>query len=131
VSAPGTGKPARAGAASSSITRAPGTDSRWIRDGLPGSALSALTTWVWTGSAYVVPSAMAKAAVHSMTMSLAVEWAKHGIRVNAMAPGPIPTDYVRARDADAAGRRMSRHVHSYAEAVMEVEDRTSIEVPEN
>jgi len=44
---------------------------RWIRDGLPGSVLSMLTTWVWTGSAYVVPSAMAKAAVHSMTMSLA------------------------------------------------------------
>ncbi len=66
---------------------------RWIRDGLTGSVLSTLTTWVWTGSAYVVPSAMAKAAVHSMTMSLAVEWAKYGIRLNAIAPGPIPTDY--------------------------------------
>lgn len=66
---------------------------RWIADGLPGSVLSTLTTWVWSGSAYVVPSAMAKAAVHSMTMSLAVEWAKYGIRLNALAPGPIPTDY--------------------------------------
>ena len=66
---------------------------RWIRDGLPGSVLSTLTTWVWTGSAFVVPSAMAKAAVHSMTMSLAVEWAKHDIRLNALAPGPIPTEY--------------------------------------
>jgi NAD(P)-dependent dehydrogenase (short-subunit alcohol dehydrogenase family) len=66
---------------------------RWIRDGLPGSVISTLTTWVWTGSAFVVPSAMAKAAVHSMTMSLAVEWAKYGIRLNALAPGPIPTDY--------------------------------------
>lgn len=66
---------------------------RWIDEGLPGSILSTLTTWVWTGSAFVVPSAMAKSAVHSMTMSLAVEWAKHNIRINAVAPGPIPTDY--------------------------------------
>ncbi|RRQ25671.1 SDR family oxidoreductase [Rhodococcus sp. Eu-32] len=66
---------------------------RWIADELPGSVLSTLTTWVWTGSAFVVPSAMAKAAVHSMTMSLAVEWAKYDIRLNALAPGPIPTDY--------------------------------------
>ena len=66
---------------------------RWIAAGLPGSVLSTLTTWVWTGSAFVVPSAMGKAAVHAMTMSLAVEWAKYGIRLNALAPGPIPTDY--------------------------------------
>ncbi|MFE7075213.1 SDR family oxidoreductase [Streptomyces sp. NPDC057620] len=66
---------------------------RWIADGLPGSVVSTLTTWVWTGSAFVVPSAMAKAGVHAMTMSLAVEWARYGIRLNALAPGPIPTDY--------------------------------------
>jgi len=66
---------------------------RWIADGLPGSVVSTLTTWVWTGSAFVVPSAMAKSAVHAMTMSLAVEWARYGIRLNAVAPGPIPTDY--------------------------------------
>ena len=59
----------------------------------PGRVLSNLTTWVWTGSAFVVPSAMAKAAVHAMTMSLAVEWGRYGIRVNALAPGPIPTEY--------------------------------------
>src|SRR5205807_10161208 len=62
---------------------------RWSRDALPGSVLSMLTTWVWTGSAYVVPSALAKAAVHSMTMSLAVEWAKSGVRVHAGGPGPV------------------------------------------
>lgn len=66
---------------------------RWIAQGLKGSVLSTLTTWVWTGSAFVVPSAMGKAAVHAMTMSLAVEWAKYGIRLNALAPGPIPTEY--------------------------------------
>jgi len=53
--------------------------------------VSTLVTWIWTGSAYVVPSAMAKAAINAMTMSLAVEWAKYGIRLNAVAPGPFPT----------------------------------------
>lgn len=66
---------------------------RWIAEGLPGTVLSNLTTWVWSGSAFVVPSAMAKAAVHAMTMSLAVEWGRYGIRLNAFAPGPIPTEY--------------------------------------
>jgi NAD(P)-dependent dehydrogenase (short-subunit alcohol dehydrogenase family) len=66
---------------------------RWIAAGDRGVVLSTLTTWVWSGSAFVVPSAMAKAAVHAMTMSLAVEWARYGIRLNALAPGPIPTDY--------------------------------------
>ena len=46
---------------------------RWIAQGLPGSVVSMLVTWVWTGSAYVLPSTMAKTAVHAMTMSLAVE----------------------------------------------------------
>lgn len=66
---------------------------RWIAGGDKGVVLSTLTTWVWTGSAFVVPSAMGKAAVHAMTMSLAAEWGCHGIRLNAIAPGPIPTDY--------------------------------------
>jgi NAD(P)-dependent dehydrogenase (short-subunit alcohol dehydrogenase family) len=65
---------------------------RWIARGLPGSVVSMLVTWVWTGSAYVLPSTMAKTAVHAMTMSLAVEWGKHNIRVNAVAPGPFPTE---------------------------------------
>ena len=65
---------------------------RWIAQGLPGSVVSMLVTWVWTGSAYVLPSVMAKTAVHAMTMSLAVEWGRHRIRVNAVAPGPFPTE---------------------------------------
>jgi NAD(P)-dependent dehydrogenase (short-subunit alcohol dehydrogenase family) len=67
--------------------------SRWIEAGIPGSVVSTLTSWVWTGSAFVTPSAMAKAAVHAMTMSLAVEWGRYGVRLNAIAAGPIPTDY--------------------------------------
>lgn len=53
--------------------------------------LNIVTTYAWTGSAYVVPSATAKAGVLAMTRSLAVEWAKYGIRMNAVAPGPFPT----------------------------------------
>jgi NAD(P)-dependent dehydrogenase (short-subunit alcohol dehydrogenase family) len=66
---------------------------RWIDGGDQGVVLSTLTTWVWTGSAFVVHSAMGKAAVHAMTMSLAVEWARFGIRLNAIASGPIPTEF--------------------------------------
>jgi NAD(P)-dependent dehydrogenase (short-subunit alcohol dehydrogenase family) len=66
---------------------------RWIAEGLPGSVVSTLTTWVWSGSAFVVSSAMAKSAVHGMTMSLAAEWGRYGIRLNAIAAGPIPTEY--------------------------------------
>jgi len=69
-----------------------GIGKRWIEAGLPGSVVSNLVTCVWTGSPYVVPSAMAKTAIHAMTMSLAVEWAQHGIRLNATAPGPFPTE---------------------------------------
>jgi NAD(P)-dependent dehydrogenase (short-subunit alcohol dehydrogenase family) len=64
---------------------------RWLAGTLPGTVLSIVTTYAFTGSAYVVPSAMAKAAVLAMTRSLAVEWGRHGIRLNAIAPGPFPT----------------------------------------
>lgn len=57
-----------------------------------GTVLSIVTTYAWTGSAFVVPSAAAKAGVLAMTRSLAVEWARHGIRLNAIAPGPFPTE---------------------------------------
>src|SRR6185295_6187404 len=65
---------------------------RWIAGGHKGSVISILVTWVHTGSPYVVPSAMSKAGLHIMTKSLAVEWGRHGIRLNAIAPGPFPTE---------------------------------------
>ena len=63
----------------------------WIAQQIKGSVLNIVTTYAWTGSGYVVPSAAAKAGVLAMTRSLAVEWAKYGIRHNAIAPGPFPT----------------------------------------
>lgn len=63
----------------------------WIENNIKGTVLNIVTTYSWTGSAYVVPSACAKAGVLAMTRSLAVEWAKYGIRFNAIAPGPFPT----------------------------------------
>jgi NAD(P)-dependent dehydrogenase (short-subunit alcohol dehydrogenase family) len=63
----------------------------WIEKKSEGTVLNIVTTYAWTGSAYVVPSACAKAGVLSLTRSLAVEWGKYGIRTNAIAPGPFPT----------------------------------------
>jgi NAD(P)-dependent dehydrogenase (short-subunit alcohol dehydrogenase family) len=64
---------------------------RWIAEGRKGNVLSIVTSYAWTGSGYVLPSAMAKAGVLAMTRSLAVEWGPKGIRLNAIAPGPFPT----------------------------------------
>ena len=64
---------------------------RWIETSTKGSIISILATWVWTGSPYVVPSAMSKSGIHAMTQSLAAEWGKYGIKVNGIAPGPFPT----------------------------------------
>jgi NAD(P)-dependent dehydrogenase (short-subunit alcohol dehydrogenase family) len=64
---------------------------RWLAEGRRANVLSIVTTYAWTGSAYVVPSAMAKAGVLALTRSLAVEWGPRGIRLNAIAPGPFPT----------------------------------------
>jgi NAD(P)-dependent dehydrogenase (short-subunit alcohol dehydrogenase family) len=79
---------------------------KWIRANLPGSIISILATWIWTGSAFVVPSAMSKSALHAMTMSLAVEWGPKNIRVNAIAPGAFPTKGMTAR-LDPNGSMMS------------------------
>ena len=64
---------------------------RWIESSSKGSIINILTTWVWTGSPYVVPSAMSKSGINAMTKSLAAEWDKYGIKVNGIAPGPFPT----------------------------------------
>lgn len=65
---------------------------RWIEQKQAGTVLNIVTTYAWTGSGYVVPSACAKAGVLAMTRSLSVEWAKYKIRMNAIAPGPFPTE---------------------------------------
>jgi NAD(P)-dependent dehydrogenase (short-subunit alcohol dehydrogenase family) len=64
----------------------------WIAKQQPGVFLNIVTTYSWTGSGYVVPSACGKAGVLALTRSLAVEWAKYNIRSNAIAPGPFPTE---------------------------------------
>ena len=75
---------------------------RWIEGGTKGNVVSILTTWVWNGGPFVVPSAMSKAGINTMTQSLAVEWARHGIRLNAIAPGLFPTEGMSARLAPNA-----------------------------
>jgi len=64
---------------------------RWLKAGHHGVVLNITTTYTTTGSAYVVPSAISKAAIQTLTRSLAVEWGNRGIRMNAIAPGPVPT----------------------------------------
>ena len=63
----------------------------WIKENQAASILNIITTYAFTGSAYVVPSACAKGGVLALTRSLAVEWGKYQIRTNAIAPGPFPT----------------------------------------
>ncbi len=64
---------------------------RWLKSSHPGNVLNISATYAPVGSAYVVPSAVSKAGVEALTRSLAVEWGNRGIRMNAIAPGPIPT----------------------------------------
>lgn len=77
------------------VTQAVGK--RWIAGGTPGSVVSIVVTWTRNGGPFVVPSAMSKAAVQAMTMSLASEWGRYGIRLNAIAPGEIPTEGMSKR----------------------------------
>lgn len=65
---------------------------KMIEQGNGGTILSIVTTYAWTGSAFVIPSAAAKAGVLAMTRSLATEWGRYAIRLNAIAPGPFPTE---------------------------------------
>ncbi len=76
---------------------------RWIAGGHRGNVVSIVVTWIHNGSPYVVPSAMSKSAIHTMTMSLATEWAGHGIRLNAIAPGAIPTEGASKRLSPGQG----------------------------
>ncbi len=75
---------------------------RWVAAGWKQgdpmrSVMSIIVTWVLNGGPFVVPSAMSKSAIHTMTMSLATEWARHGIRLNAIGPGEIPTEGMSKR----------------------------------
>ena len=69
----------------------------WKPDQAYRSVMSIIVTWVDNGSPYVVPSAMSKAGIEAMTKSLAIEWAKYGIRLNAVGPGEIPTEGMSKR----------------------------------
>jgi NAD(P)-dependent dehydrogenase (short-subunit alcohol dehydrogenase family) len=69
----------------------------WVPGRPLRNVLSIITTWVDNGSPYVVPSAMSKAGIEVMTKSLAVEWAKYGVRLNAVGPGEIPTEGMSKR----------------------------------
>jgi len=92
---------------------------RWIAGKHKGSVVSIIVTWVDNSGPFVVPSAMSKAAVATMTRSLAVEWGRYGIRLNAIAPGVFPTEGAgkRLRPGEEPGARakkinpMGRHGH--------------------
>ena len=93
---------------------------RWVAEAKSGqwqagqpyrNVMSIITTWVDTGSPYVVPSAMSKAGIDVMTKSLAVEWARYGVRLNAVGPGEIPTEGMskRLNPGEEPGARSRQH----------------------
>ena len=81
---------------------------RLIAEKKPASFLAILTTWVWNGSAFTVPSAMSKAGVNIMTQSLATEWGRYGLRFNAIAPGTFPTKGMTERLSPGGGNLTAR-----------------------
>ena len=89
---------------------------RWIEQKQKANVISILTTWVWNGGPFTVPSAMSKAGINVMTKSLAVEWAPHGIRLNAIAPGPFPTKgaWERLNPGNMRGSSMGSETDSSA-----------------
>ncbi|HEY8618191.1 SDR family oxidoreductase [Phenylobacterium sp.] len=80
---------------------------RWLAEGKKASVVSILTTWVWHGGPFTVPSAMSKAGLNVMTQSLAIEWGNRGVRFNAIAPGPFPTEGMSARLNPGGGNRQA------------------------
>ena len=84
---------------------------RWIAERTAGSVLSIVSTGVVNGAPFVVPSTMSKAAVCAMTKSLAIEWGKHGIRLNAVGPGLIPTEGAVARLMPGASTERLRQLN--------------------
>ena len=85
---------------------------RWIAEQRRGNVISILATFVWNGSPFTVPSAMSKAGLNVMTQSLAVEWARYGIRLNAICPGPFPTEGAWSRLSPTAGEAPAIDPHA-------------------
>ena len=95
---------------------------RWIERGTGGQVLSIVTTYAWTGSAFVVPSACAKAGVLAMTKSLAVEWATYGIRLNAIAPGLVRTPMSLRAQTDARILELMKTKQPLAGSLLDPDD---------
>ena len=95
---------------------------RWIAEKQRGNVLSILATFVWNGAPFMVPSAMSKAGLQAMTQSLAVEWARYGLRFNAIAPGPFPTEGAWSRLSPKVGAPPAVDPHAAANPMGRVGD---------
>src|SRR3954468_6246788 len=107
-----------------------GLGRRWLAGGWGGTVLSIVTSYAWTGSAYVLPSAVAKAGVLAMTRSLAVEWGGRGVRLNAIAPGPFPTQgaWERRSWSETPGTGGHRRLERIARPSTDPAPRSAVEV---